>query len=39
MPMPGLGKRFDEFIAILGYEKVNILSELPPELRRLLGLE
>jgi hypothetical protein len=38
-PMPGLKKRFDEFIAILGYEEVDLKAEMPAELRKLLGLD
>lgn len=37
MPMPGLGKRYEEFVAILGYEEVNFIESLPEALRKLLG--
>lgn len=39
IPMPKLGKRYDEFIAIMGYEEVNHIAEMPAALRKLLGLE
>lgn len=39
IPMKGLGKRFEEFVAILGYEEVDLKSEMPEEMRRLLGLD
>lgn len=39
IPMPNLGIRYDEFIAILGYEEVDLKSEMPAALRKLLGLE
>jgi len=39
VPMPGLAKRYNEFIAILGYEEVETKSLFPESLRRLLGIE
>ena len=38
-PMRGLGKRFEEFIAIMDYEEVDIKEGLPEELKKLLGLD
>lgn len=37
--MPGLAKRYQEFIDCMGYEEVNLIEEMPPELRRFFGLE
>ncbi len=40
-PMPGLGKRFDEFIKILGMKPMNLADEIRkemPEIARLFGL-
>lgn len=37
--MPKLGKRYDEFVAIMGYEQVDLKAEMPAALRKLLGLE
>lgn len=39
IPMPKLGKRYDEFVAIMGYEEVDLKAEMPAALRKLLGLE
>lgn len=39
IPMPKLGKRYDEFVAIMGYEEVDLNAEMPAALRKLLGLE
>lgn len=39
IPMQGLKKRYDEFIAIMGYEEVDLKSEMPEELKKMLGLE
>lgn len=39
IPMKGLHKRFDEFVAIMGYEEVDMKAEMPEELRKLLGLD
>lgn len=39
IPMKGLHKRFDEFVAILGYEEVDLKAEMPADLRKLLGLD
>jgi hypothetical protein len=39
IPMHGLGKRFDEFVAILGYEEVDLKAEMPAAMRKFLGLE
>ena len=39
VPMPGLGKRYDEFIAIMGYEESSLLDEMDDVLKYLLGLE
>lgn len=39
IPMPGLKKRYNEFIAILGYEEVDIKAGIPEELRKLFGLD
>lgn len=39
MPMKGLKKRYDKFIATLGLEEVDLKAEMPEELRKLLGLE
>lgn len=39
IPMPKLSKRYDEFIAILGYEEVDLKAEMPEALRKLLGLD
>ena len=36
--MPGLKERYDEFVAIMGYEEVDLKEEMPIELRKLLGL-
>lgn len=38
VPMQGLNQRYDEFLAILGYEEVNLVEEMPIMLRALLGL-
>ena len=38
IPMQGLFGRYEEFIAILGYEEVNLVEEMPIMLRALLGL-
>ena len=38
-PMPKLSKRYEEFIAIIGYEEVDIKAEMPEALRKLLGLD
>ena len=37
--MPGLGERFNEFLAIMGYKEVNLVDELSPEMKAILGLE
>ena len=39
IPMPKLGKRYDEFVAIMRYEEVDLKAEMPAALRKLLGLE
>ena len=39
IPRPKLGKRYDEFVAIMGYEEVDLKAEMPEALRKLLGLE
>lgn len=39
VPMPKLGKRHDEFVAIMGYEEVDLKAEMPAALRKLLELE
>lgn len=40
VPMRRLGRRFEEFVAILGYEEVSLKEELPAELlRKLFGLD
>ena len=39
VPMPGLGKRYDEFIAIMGYEESSLLDEMDDVLKYLFGLE
>lgn len=39
IPMPKLAKRYDEFVAIMGYEEVDLKAEMPAALRKLLGLE
>lgn len=39
IPMPKLAKRYDEFVAIMGYEEVDLKAEMPATLRKLLGLE
>lgn len=39
IPMQGLQKRFEEFVAIMGYEEVDMIAEIPEELRKLLGLD
>ena len=39
IPMPKLAKRYDEFVAIMGYEQVDLKAEMPAALRKLLGLE
>lgn len=39
IPMKGLKKRYDEFVAIMGYEEVGLKAEMPEALRKLLGLE
>ena len=39
LPMPNLSKRYDEFIAILGYSQIDLKTEMPAALRKLLGLE
>lgn len=33
IPMNGLHKRFDEFVAVLGYEEVDLKAELPEDLK------
>lgn len=37
--MPGLGSRYEEFIAIIRYEQVDLMAELPAALKKILGLE
>ncbi len=40
--MPGLGERFDEFRAIMGYEEVDLSAEIPglmQEICEILGAE
>lgn len=39
LPMPGLAAKYNAFIEVMGYEKVNLIDEMPEELRKLLGLE
>ena len=39
IPMHGLKKRYDEFVAIMGYKEVDLKAEMPEALRKLLGLE
>lgn len=39
IPMKGLKKRYDEFVAIMGYKEVDLKAEMPEALRKLLGLE
>lgn len=39
IPMPKLAKRYDEFVAIMGYEQVDLKAEMPAALRKLLGLD
>lgn len=39
IPMKGLHKRYNEFIAIMGYEEVDLKAEMPEALRKLLGLD
>ena len=39
IPMPGLKKRYKEFIAIMNYEEVDLKSEMPEAIRKLLGLD
>lgn len=34
-----LGKRYDEFVAIIGYKEIDLKTEIPVALRKLLGLE
>ena len=36
---PKLSERFDEMIAILGYEQVDLKKELSTELKKMLSLE
>lgn len=39
IPMLKLWKRYDEFVAIMGYEEVDLKAETPAALRKLLGLD
>lgn len=39
IPLPGLKRKYQEFIRIMNYEEVNLKDEMPIELRRLLGLD
>lgn len=39
IPMQGLKQRYNEFVAIMGYEEVNLKAEMSEALRKLLGLE
>lgn len=39
IPMPGLATQCDAFVELMGYEEVNLIDEMPEELRKLLGLE
>lgn len=39
IPMLKLGKRYDEFVAIIGYKEIDLKTEIPVALRKLLGLE
>ena len=38
-PMPGLKKRYKEFISILGYEEIETKSLFPEMFRRMFGIE
>lgn len=39
IPMPSLAVQYDAFMEIMGYEEVNLIDEMPEELRRLLGIQ
>ena len=39
IPMPGLADQYDNFLSLMDYEEVNLIEEMPEELRKLLGLD
>lgn len=39
IPMPKLSKCYEEFVAIMGYEEVDLKAEMSATLSKLLGLE
>lgn len=42
LPFPNLNKKYEEFLAVIGYQQIpmeEFLGELPRELRKLLGLD
>lgn len=38
VPLSGLARRYDKFIALMGYKEVNLVDEMPDYLRQILGL-